>query len=132
MTAFAIEIRGINRVRNSLRKLVAMDKNILEPELRNWMQNLRKELKSTPYPPRRSNQRYKRTGRLGNSWAVDSAGTGKWKITNRVKYASWVVGDKQAWMHVGRWWQARPIIEKNIPKLTQSISKKVEDTWNRG
>jgi hypothetical protein len=130
--SFSIEVRGVNRVRNSLRKLIALDKTILEPEFRRWAQGVRKLLKSKPYPAKRAGQTYKRTGRLANSWAVEPKGTGVWSVTNRADYAGWVVGDKQSWFHKDRWWQARPTVEEQIPELTQAITEKIKGTWESG
>lgn len=129
---FSVTVRGVNRIRNALRSLAAMDRTVLEPELRAWAQRVRRLLKSKPYPSKRAGQRYARTGRLANSWGVEQGKSGEVSIRNSAAYATWVVGDKQAWMHAGRWWQARPTIEDEIPELTREISEKIRRTWENG
>lgn len=128
----SVTIKGVNRVRNSLRGLTAMDKTIINSELRAWAQRVRRMLKSKPYPSKRAGQRYARTGRLANSWGAEQRRSGEVSIRNSADYATWVVGDKQAWMHAGRWWQARPTIEDEIPELTRELSEKIQRTWGNG
>lgn len=127
-----VDIKGINRISNNLRTLAALDKTVLDPEMKDWTQDTNKLLKSKPYPPQRANQKYRRTGELANKWAADKRGTGVWAIVNRKAAAGWVVGDRQAWMHQGRWWQARPTIEGETPKLTKALAAKVEKVWQSG
>lgn len=129
---FSIEFKGINRVSNALRKLAALDKTILDPVGKRWAQGVTKKLKGKAYPPRRPGQTYVRTGRLANSWAVDALGAGVWSITNRTDYGVFVVGDEQAAVHKGRWWQARPTIQEEIPQLTRDLSDEIERVWERG
>lgn len=129
---FSVEFKGINRVSNALRKLAKLDKTILEPVGKRWAEGVRKKLKGKAYPPKRPGQTYVRTGRLANSWAVDAPGAGVWSITNRTDYGAFVVGDEQAAVHKGRWWQARPTIEEEIPTLTRDLSDEIERTWERG
>lgn len=130
--SFSVEIKGINRVSNALRKLAALDKTILDPVLSKWAQGLRGKLKGKAYPPKRPGQTYVRTGRLANSWAVDQQGAGTWAITNRTDYGGFVIGDEQAAAHKGRWWQARPAIEEEIPTLTRDLSDEIERVWESG
>lgn len=134
---FSYEIRGISRLKNALRKLAALDRNILEPETEKWAGQTVKTLRATPYPAKRPGQTYVRKGRLTGSWKAERQGIGKWAIVNLARgkgqgYAAYVVGENQAFMHLGRWWKARDIIEKRIPVLTNSLAKKIEDTWTSG
>jgi len=130
MATIEIKIKGLARVRAKLAKLIAMDANIITPELKEWGKDEADRLQNTAYPPPRPQQRYKRTGKLGRSWSSSVIGSAAVKISNNAGYAPWVVGEKQAWMHAGRWWQARPIVEKDIPELTKSITKKIDSPWN--
>lgn len=127
--SFSVEIKGINRVSNALRKLAALDKNVIDPVGKRWAEKVRKKLKGTSYPAKRPGQTYVRTGRLTSSWAVDQLGVGAWSITNRTAYGGFVVGDEQAESHQGRWWQARPLIEEEIPELTRDLSDEIERVW---
>jgi hypothetical protein len=132
MAQVEIEVKGLNRVRNNLRRLIALNREIVEPEMRIWAQAVRKLLKGKPYPSKRSGQTYVRTGELANGWAAEPHGLGVWSIVNRKEYAGWVVGMRQAWMHVQRWWQARPTIEGEVPKLTKALTSKIEGVWESG
>ncbi len=130
--SFSVEIKGINRVANALRKLAALDKTILDPVLKRWAQGVRQKLKGTSYPAKRPGQTYVRTGNLANKWAVDQMSTGVWAIANRADYAEYVIGEEQAWFHEGRWWQAKDIIEGEIPQLTEDLSNEIERVWESG
>lgn len=126
MPTTSIEIRGSNRVRNSLRRLAADAPEIIDEDIREWSQDVRRSLKATKYPPRRPGQTYIRTGRLANSFAVDREGRGRYSLVNRAPYALYVIGDSrgqnQAWMHEGRWWTMRQEIEQYTPELVRRIT----------
>lgn len=61
------------------------------------------------YPPERSGQTYQRTGALGRGWQQPDrtfrlgGGGLSAALTNSVPYAPLVQGERQAWMHKGRW-----------------------------
>lgn len=124
--------QGVNRLANALRTLAALNKNVIDPIGRKWAQGVRGKLKGKAAPAKRPLQTYVRTGRLANSWAVEGQGMGKWAIVNRTNYGEFVVGDEQVWFHAGRWWQARPTIEEEIPQLTKDLSKEIERIWTSG
>jgi hypothetical protein len=77
-----------------------------------------------PYPPERPGQRYKRTGRLGRSWKVSTRGQSV-IIENTAPYSGYVVGDgagqRQAWMHRGRWWLMRDMVDEKRPELKRMM-----------
>lgn len=127
---FSYEIRGANRVGNALRKLASLNKNVIDPIGRKWAQGVRGKLKAKPYPAKRPLQTYVRTGNLANKWAVENQGLGKWAIVNRTDYGGFVVGEKQAFMHLGRWWIARDVIQEEIPNLTKDLSQEIERIWS--
>lgn len=129
---FSYEVRGINRVRNALRRLAALDRTILQPGLKEWSQLVRKQLKAKPYPSQRPGQTYVRTGNLANRWAAEPIGTSAVTITNTADHAGFVVGDNQAGVHAGRWWQASPVIEEQMPSLTKKLSQEIERVWESG
>lgn len=131
MASVTFEIRGSNRVANNLRTLAALNKNVIDPVGRKWAKGVRGKLKSKPYPSQRAGQTYVRTGELANRWAVDTTRMGMWSITNTREGAGFVVGDEQASVHLGRWWQARPTIEEEIPQLTKDLSDEIERIWER-
>lgn len=136
--SFSFEIRGYNRVRNSLRRLVRMYPDIVDPIGYKWAQRTRLKLKKTRYPPPPPESTYKRTGLLANKWAVEHPKQGRWHIVNKAEnrgryYARYVVGDdrgrNQAWMHKGRWWIASDIIQDEMKELTDELGKAVEKAW---
>ena len=122
-----IEFKGVNRVRNTLRRLASLMPEIVDPELSDWAKDTAKELKRTPYPPKRPAQKYVRTGRLANSWKVGHPKRGVVSVLNSAKYAGFVVGDKQAWMHEGRWWKASEEVQKYTRALTLKLTKAIEN-----
>lgn len=128
------KIVGYNRVRNSLRRLASLNSEVIDPVVGGWAKSTARKLKSTKYPPKRPNQRYKRTGQLANKWSAVRIIGGQWTIENRAQqkgriYARYVVGDEQAWMHKGRWWRASDEIAKYTPDLTKQLTSKIEDIW---
>lgn len=141
MPRFEYELIGYQRVRNKLRRLASdLDKD-LDPIVYQWGQQTRMRLRQRRYPPPRPRQRYRRTGRLANSWAVERIAASQIRILNRAQapggrgpYPTYVVGDfrrqGQAWMHRGRWWLARDVIEEEIPTLRRSIVSEIRRIWD--
>lgn len=139
MSDFSLEIQGFNRVENKLRHLASNLPHISQEVIYKWAQGTRAILKSTPYPPKRPNQKYKRTGRLASSWRAARTTTGA-TIENRAAfrgrgYSRYVVGDgkgeRQAWMHKGRWWKGRDVINKETPELTKELAKRIKQEWRK-
>lgn len=134
---FSYKVHGISRLNNAFRKLAKLDRTILEPETEKWAGQTVKTLRATPYPAERPGQTYTRKGRLTGSWKAERQGVGAWAFVNRARgkgqeYAGYVVGDNQFWAHAGRWWKASDVIGKRLGKLTDSLKKKVEDTFEHG
>lgn len=131
MPSTEISIKGYNRVANGLRASINYFEDDLDGDVRQWSQETRAELKKTKYPPRRPQQTYVRTGKLANSWGVRKRSKARYTITNSAAYSSYVVGDaqgrNQAWMHAGRWWKARTIIQGRAAILTERLTNKVTD-----
>lgn len=132
--SIAMEFKGYNRVDNMLRLLASeMASEIVDPVLGDWTKDVRYNLKAEPYPPKRPKQTYVRTGLLANSWSAEQVAPGKWRINNSANYSQFVVGDAQghgqAWMHQGRWWLAREVVDGYTDDLTQRLSKDLEDYW---
>ena len=139
---FSMEIRGYNRVENHLRRLASDMEKELDPAMYAWAQDTRARLKSTPYPPKRQNQRYIRTGRFASSWRVDKTQDSRYQINNFARgprggfYAGYVAGDgqgqNQAWMHQGRWWIARDVIEGRMDNLRTRMIQRLVQVWESG
>jgi len=129
-------LKNWNRVANDLRRLAADVPAWADPVMYRWAQRMRATLKSTKYPPMMPMQKYVRTGRFANSWGVDKVRSGWYVVRNSathrgVPYARYVTGDGmgrgQAWMHVGRWWKSKNVMEKHTPELVRDLTKVYTD-----
>lgn len=136
----SVELKGYNRVRNDLRALASANRTIIDPVMREFAKTQRARLKARPYPAPPVGSTYIRTGRLANSFRVETRGQGEYAVTNSAPYASYVVGptDKkgtdggQAWMHRGRWWTMVEVVKEDLPKLRRDIEQAIKDLWTRG
>ena len=138
----AIEIKGYNRVRNTMRKMIAAHPDDVNDVMRRWAEDTRMFLKRRRYPTR-SGSKYRRTGRLASSWKKVQVKPAVWAITNDAKgprsgfYARYVVGvedgpgdQRQAWMHRKIWWTADKEIENvHVPELTLFLSERYIEIW---
>ena len=41
-------------------------------------------------------------------------------------YAQYVIGDPQAWMHQGRWWQLHVEVEKHVDDIVNAIGAEID------
>ncbi len=140
MLRFELTVRGQSAVANELRTAAAKAPKATQDATYRWAQMVRSVLKSTPYPSKRPGQKYQRTGRLANSWAVERQGKGV-VITNRASgrsgpYSRFVVGDGkgagQAWIHRGRWWTGRGVIDQHREALRYDIIAELDKLFPRG
>lgn len=141
MIQFSITIHGHAAVANELRTAAAKAQPRINNVVYSWAQTVREGLKSTPYPPKRAGQKYVRSGRLANSWRAEKQGNGV-VIANSARnkagqpYAGYVVGNEkgggQAWMHRGRWWTARGVIDKRRGDLKRDIVTELTRLFPRG
>jgi hypothetical protein len=81
---------------------------------------------TTNYPPPPSGSTYQRTGNLGGGWAATKTANSVYSFDNPVEYAGYVVGDDQAFMHRGRWWQASERIDERIVELALMLDAKLK------
>ena len=125
MLRFQLVITGNDELLARLRSASAKAPGVMDEISYRWAQNVRAKLKSTPYPPKRPGQRYVRTGRLANSWRAERKGKGRAVIINSAGYSGYVVGDgagqRQAWMHRGRWWLMRDMVDEKRPELKRMM-----------
>jgi len=130
MIRFQLTIRGNDEIVAQLRAAASKSPRQMDDALYRWAQGVRGKLKSTPYPPKRANQRYVRTGRLASSWRAERLGNGRVLIANSAPYSGYVVGggarNRQAWMHSGRWWRGQDVIIENLPELGHNIVKELD------
>lgn len=124
-------------VSGAKRKLRAYQRSVIltvDGAMNVWGKETARELKGTPYPPKRPGQKYVRTGLLANKWGRKRTKRTRrnveYAITNAARgkhgqvYPSYVVGDKQgrqAWMHRGRWWVVQIKVGGRIPRLLRII-----------
>lgn len=132
-TTVFVELRGYNRVQNKLRGLASNLAGIIDPGMRDFAQYLRRTLKAEPYPPPPPGSTYVRTGQLANRWKVVFQALAQYLIINEASgqsgfYADYVIG-YQAWMHVGRWWRAEEIGQREMPKLTEELTAVLVAYW---
>lgn len=118
-------------VRDGLKNLDADIPKVSRLELYNTMLKIQKELQKYPPPPPKS--KYIRTFKLRAGWTVLTKGKSPtrlgYSISNKVKYATLVMGDEfrngQAWMHKGRWPLFKDVVEKMIDKLPTELNRNI-------
>jgi hypothetical protein len=143
--SISFEIRGYDRVKNSLRAAIAAHPKDVDEVMRQWAEDTRMFLKRTRYPAKPANSRYVRTGRLASSWKKDQVKPGVWAITNDVTgpkgqfYARYVVGEKdgpvnqrQTRVHLrNNWWRADEVVEQlHIPELRAYLEELYVNLWD--
>lgn len=131
MAEINIEVKGGNRLLGKFRKAADQSPGSFDKTVGRWAKRTSNRLRKKKYPPTRPGQRYKRTRTLARSWHAKRQKSMVWNIENRAQqkgriYASYVVGDRQAWMHKGRWWIASQEIEKMREELTGMLNKDIE------
>ena len=140
MLRFELTVRGQSSVANELRTAAAKAPKEMQEATYRWAQTVRAALKAKPYPAKRPGQKYVRTGRLANSWAVERQGKGV-VIVNRAEgrsgpYSRFVIGDAkgagQAWMHRGRWWTGRGVVDEYREALRDDIISELDRLFPRG
>lgn len=128
-----VTLYGFNRVANQLRALASAHAKTLDPILREHAQSERRRLKATPYPPKLPNQRYVRTGKLANSYAVERQAVGRYSVTNNRKGSVWVIrrGFQNRRYHLGRWYTIEDVIEQRTGALTRALADALVALVNR-
>jgi hypothetical protein len=103
-----------------------------------FAENAADTLRNTPYPPELPKQKYRRTGNFGKAWKAEKLSKARWKVVNAVTdrrgrtYPGYVAGrapddqTTQAWMHSGRWWLARDVVDQLENDLNDAIVKAIE------
>lgn len=126
------DIRAYNRVANKYRKLASDGADMLDGSVEEFVKSERRWFKARPYPPKRPNQKYVRTGELANRWKAEKRGASRWQLVNRRSGVVFVVGDKQAKIHKNRWYIAADEALKHMPQLTEILTDKVTEVWPNG
>lgn len=139
-TKVQFEIRGWNRVRNQLRTVAKYHPNVSDRVVERHTKRVAGQLRRKPYPPKRPQQKYQRTGDLGKSFRAQKERDAHWRIINRVKsrkyqrpYAIHVIKKgRQPWFHKNRWWTIDEEVEKTMPELTRTLTQELEREMERG
>lgn len=125
----SIKIEGLERIGKRLEKIGSIKTELLETTDR-AIKYVHSQV--PPYPSMRSGQRYVRTGTLGRSIGTEVRTMGAsvvGTIGTNIVYAPWVISsEKQAWMHVGRWWTLQGIMRKardGIVKIYEDMLKRL-------
>ena len=137
--SYSVSVQGlselIGRLKTAPSKMGIYMNEAMKETLRALQENV------PAYPPERMGQKYIRTERLGQSMGSGfgggamgkpdifevtmSGGAIEGKFGTRVGYAEYVIGEgTQAWMHTGRWWTVKTILN-NTMKLINSIWQRV-------
>ena len=152
-----IDVNGATRVANKLRTMTRKTPGRTDAVIISHINFLRRVLKSTAYPPKMKKppQKYRRTGKLANSWARRKVRAGRHMLVNTAPYSSYVVGTKegakgvrQAWMHrnsgggaVGPyaghrakrlskpWWNADEVAKEYNKRLTRNLTAAIMKDW---
>ena len=145
MTQLTIKVKG-ELVRKGLQDLSAELPKVGRRKIRDMMNRVVRKMQE--YPPEPANRERRsshsilgtiitKTGRTGTyfrSWKIEQVGNTGYKLENTAArkgkaYAVYVGGDaygnRQAWMHVGRWNVTRDVVEEEVEKLPPDIEKEI-------
>ena len=145
MTQLSIKVKG-ELVRKGLQDLADEIPKVGRQQIRDMMNRVVRKMQE--YPPEPANRERRsshsilgtiitRTGRTGTyfrSWKIEQVGNTGYKLENTAArkgraYAVYVGGDaygnRQAWMHVGRWNVTRDVVEEEVEKLPEDIEKEI-------
>lgn len=122
-----INLRNWRRFLTGLESAISSAPEVADQEAEGWTKRTARKLGRERYPPPRPGQRYQRTRKLARGWRARQEQGVRWRIVNvarhrGVSYPRFVVGDRQAWMHQGRWWKFRDVVEAEVPDLITAIS----------
>lgn len=137
--SISISVSGLNELIGRLRGAKSKMAILLNEAMKESLRTLQASV--LPYPSERMGQKYIRTERLGQSlgsgfgggahgvpdiFEIEMAGGAlEGRFGTRVGYAEYVIGEgTQAWMHAGRWWTIRTILN-NAMKIIGGIWERV-------
>lgn len=130
MAAISGELRGTNRVRNSLRTIAAMYPDVSDPIIGRHAKKEQKRLRNKPYPsylPHFKHKRKRFFGGIAGSFSARKVSIGVWQIRNSQAHADFVIGKNQR-THPSfrRWWKMQEQLQNNMPSLTRDLSVELE------
>ena len=133
MTQLTFRIKGAKLTRRGLENLGVEIPKISRLRIRKTLDRVVREMKI--YPPQRPGQIYVRTFKLKRGWKVKRAGATGYRILNEARfrgrrYAKYVVGsatgERQAWMHRGRWPLFRNVVDAEGAKLPREMARHIK------
>ncbi len=127
-------IQGTNRVRNQLRTIAALNRDLTDKVVGKHSKKESARLRAKAYPPKLPAQKYQRTGELGRRFRSQKVRAGVHRVMNRTQHAVWVVkkGMQNQKYHAGRWWTIEDTLQQNMPRLTRELSVELEKELDRG
>ncbi len=132
MTQLTFRVKGAKITRKGLENLGAEIPKIGRSRIRATLDRIVKIMRIEPSPPPGST--YTRTGKLKRGWKIQRIGAIGYKILNEARfrgrrYTQYVVGsatgEKQAWMHRGRWKLFRNVVDAEGAKLPREVAKHI-------
>lgn len=143
---YKIDAVGLKEVERKLKNLPELLNRNMKTAMSNSLLVLHGNV--LPYPPKPEKSTYRRTGTLGRSLGSNEGGgkggtptvysiTGSGinmagKFGTNLNYAKYVIDpDRQAYMHEGRWWTMKNIMEKSKDKINQVWAMMVRAVLNR-
>jgi hypothetical protein len=126
ITRGAIVVTGLDEIITAFGALPSQVNSDVREALRPVLRDMKGRLAT--YPGERTNQRYKRTGRLGRGWTqtqeryiVRSGGGIELTLTNPVDYVDAVQGDDQGVLFLGRWETASAVLTSYETDITNAV-----------
>ena len=135
---FRMEVRGLDELHARFRNFPQKWTKALGKTMQASLLILWGSVPKYPKPPVDST--YRRTGMLGRSMGVaieggrvgqpdiyeirKLGGYQEARFGTRLRYAQYVIGERQAQIHQGRWWTLpKTVVDKAIPKINRAFEK---------
>lgn len=122
---FTVELVGGDEQAERYRTIPREHRRLLDKEIGGWTKRQRARLKAFS-PARRGD--YRRTGKTQSSWSARRRSMGVWLLINSAPWAAYVYGprlgrkgERQAWMHRGRWPNADEFVADDVDRLLKAI-----------
>lgn len=125
-TSATIVVTGLDEIIRGFRALPSQVNSDVRESLRPVLRDMKGRLAT--YPGERTNQKYRRTGRLGRGWVsaqeryiVRAGGGIDVVLENPVNYVDEVQGDDQSIYFLGRWEAASAVLTSYELDLTVAV-----------
>lgn len=146
-----LEVTGLEELRDRFKRAPKKFNSALKKTLEAALLKIWEIVGNLGYPRPPQGSKYTRTGTLGRTIGTSQFGgrsgskpeiykiekfgnyqTGE--FGTRLHYARYVIGEKQAWMHVGRWWNIKQVAEKAKAPIEKLFNLMAEELarWLEG